>query len=102
MQEVISVICAPHEARPDRRCGFVVAASPVITKVQLRSPMPIEIVGKGAAKSLSHIRYLEGNGIAGVGGGCRNRAARMQPLISRKYVKFWSRVALRERATRNE
>src|SRR5271154_4503529 len=102
MQEIIRNLGAPHEARPHRDSRLVIAAPPVLTEVDLPSPMRIEIVGEGAAESLSHVRYLERNRIVEVTEGRGDAAARMQPLISHKYVVFWIRVALRVRGTRDK
>ncbi len=54
MQEIISIVGAPDEARPDRNCGFVrsrqwTAPAAVVTEVGFPSPMRIEIVGEGCA-----------------------------------------------------
>src|ERR1700691_2296478 len=103
MQEVVRTIGAPYEARAHRIGALVnVIAPPVVPEVELRSPMRIEIVGERAAESLGHIGYLEGSGAAGVPAGCRDRAARMQPLIPHKQIIFWIRVALRKRTIRDE
>src|ERR1700733_9416054 len=102
MQEEVRIIGAPYEAGAYRIGRLVVIVAPVLSEVELRSPMPIKIVGESGTESLGLIWQIEGSGVVGVaadGGDC---AARMQPLISHKQVIFRIRVALRKGTTRDE
>src|SRR5712691_2049856 len=102
MQEIVAGVSTPHQAWTHRSRGFVVAVPPIVTQVEFRSPMGVEIVGHGGAKTFPHVRYLVRSWVIGITERCGHRAAWMQPLIAYEQVPFGIRIALRERGTRDQ